>query len=75
MTREEMRKRFGMFQNSESVKKIDNSEEKKEVIENDWTEEEILAAAKKHAKRLGITAPFYSGEDDEALRGYYTAAR
>ncbi|MBQ6503241.1 MAG: hypothetical protein IJI57_04945 [Flexilinea sp.] len=62
MTREEMRKRFGALRNIEPVQKIDNSE-KNEVIENDWTEEEILAAAKRHAKRLGITAPFYSGEN------------
>ncbi len=63
MTREEMRKRFGKLKNAELIQKKDISEEKTEVIENDWTEEEILAAAKRVAKRLGITIPFYSGEE------------
>ena len=63
MTREEMRKKFGMFRNPEPTPKIDNNQEKEEVIEDDWTEEEILAAAKRVAKRLGITVPFYSGEE------------
>lgn len=63
MTREKMRKRFGKLKKAELIQKTDIREEKAEIIENDWTEEEILAVAKRVAKRLGITIPFYSGEE------------
>ena len=31
----------------------------------EWTDEELLATAKVIAKKLGITDPFYSGENDK----------
>ena len=53
MTRDEIRKRFGVYRNQPESGK-DNAESTDKKIENDWTQEEILAAAKKIIKRLNI---------------------
>ena len=53
MTRDEIRKRFAYFGTDTKI-----SEKKPEnAISDDWTEEEILTAAKKIMKRLGIEEP------------------
>lgn len=67
MTRDEIRKRFQAVQNLYKPEKdempIGLEEKQPEESERVWTEEDILAAAKRIAKRLGITEPFYSGEE------------
>lgn len=60
MTREEMRKKFAGLQNIKPVPK-ETEQDGNEKIENDWTEEEMMEAAKRIMKRLGITAEIYKG--------------
>ena len=55
MTREEIQKKM-----------MDDFHVKMETEEYpEWTDEELLATAKVIAKKMGITDPFYSGENDK----------
>lgn len=61
MTRDEIRKRFRSVQKLYKPQEVTLEEKKTERV---WSEEDMLAAAKRIAKRLGITEPFYSGDDE-----------
>ena len=54
MTREEMRKRFAQFRYSGTASKEKTVQDNNKKIDDDWTEKEILATAKRIMKKLGI---------------------
>ena len=56
MTRDEIRKKIA----EDFHVKIEDEDDYPE-----WTDEELLATAKVIAKKMGITDPFYSGENDK----------